>query len=213
MRGRWARLLLLKLKMGRRKQFIQRQLGAKQFQRAYRGFAARQSLRIIIQIHRFKEKARECAVRTLQGQLRIMLARKRVRERQRDLVEAEALRQRGAVKIQNMFRNHVAVNVLTNLRRLRFMLETHAAISVQRVFRGWLGRQRARLHGHLLTEVALDIQRVFRGRGGRLIYRGRLAAREILRARKNEAAVVVQSAWRSSVARSVAQLLIALDVM
>jgi len=201
LRGKWARLLLLKMKMGRRRQFIQRQLGAKQFQRAYRGYAARQALRIIIQIHRFTEKARECAVRTLQGQLRIMLARKRVRERKQDIVEAAALRHRSANKIQNMFRNHVAVSVLTNLRRLRFLLETHSALTIQRVFRGWLGRQDASREHQLLTEVALDIQRVFRGRGGRNIFRGMLAEREIIRARQNEAAIVMQSAWRSSVAR------------
>ncbi len=162
-RGKWARALLLKLRLQKRLQFVTRQLGAKQLQRAFRGYAARQALRIIIQIHRFKEKARECAVRTLQGAVRIMFANKRVHERKQDIREAELLRQRSANKIQNMYRNHVAVNVLTNLRRLRFLLETHAALNVQRVFRGWVGRQDAARQHKLLTEVALDIQRVFRG--------------------------------------------------
>jgi hypothetical protein len=38
-------------------------------------------------------------------------------------------------------------------------------------------------------------------RGGRNLYRGRLAAREVLLARQSEAVVIMQSAWRSSVAR------------
>ena len=92
------------------------------------------------------------------------------------------LRLQAAAKvIQTAYRRHLAIRKVERLRRIR------AAITIQRVYRGWLGRCRFLEQARRIWATQL-IQRVWRGYAGRLyFYRTRMVI---------AAAVTIQRLWR-----------------
>ena len=192
-RGSLSRQLLVAMRLQKRKKFIQRQLGIKHIQKIYRGYRARMSFSILLEIFHFHTKIRLCAVQTLQNWIRIVFAKKRTRMRFIEVQELLALQHRSAIKMQQLYRRRAANVLLMDLKRLRRLLEHHSATIIQRNWRGVIGGQKALTLRALLTDVASDLQRVFRGLKGRKIYRYKLEIKRTEQARQNAAALVIQT--------------------
>lgn len=126
--------------------------------------------------------------------------------------------QQAAQSIQSAFRAYLARKFVKNIRKI------HAACSIQRVFRGWLGRKRFFNHVKQLWG-AIVVQKNFRGYSARLwyfntrlkiaaaaniqrVYRGHRAKERVkaIKAKRHKAAMVIQAMMRRYKARKEAWL-------
>ena len=185
-RGSRARIVFHDMKV-QRKVWVFRNSQAIQIQKVYRGHRGRifasQSRHIymegvlrIIRINRVKE----VAAGRIQAWMRGIFGRKRymeVYEERRLMIAAKILREKSSIKIQVQWRGKIAREEAEIRReRLRQLArEEAAARQLQRIYRGFVGRQeaayarRAREYEKQI-EAVLVIQRTWRGERGRHLF-------------------------------------------
>ena len=92
-------------------------------------------------------------------------------------------------------------------RRISATQIKHAAIRIQKIFRGYATRNACWSFGGILSQsVTLKIQRVYRG------HVGRTKARILYHAYRSKKAIIVQCFWRQCIARRMVRLLNAIRV-
>jgi len=103
----------------------------------------------------------------------------------------------------------ITMNTLLSLkyRRISATQIKHAAIRIQKTFRGYSSRNKAWTFGGILSQsVTLKIQRVYRG------HVGRTKARALYHAYRSKKANIIQCFWRQCIARRMVRLLNAIRI-
>ncbi|KAG1682476.1 hypothetical protein DVH05_001378 [Phytophthora capsici] len=158
-------------------QLARQTVAAQRVQECYRRHRQRRITRAICAAHRQQQALETSAALVIQQAVRGHLARCELHRLKLECASA--------IKVQRAFRRYQARCVY------------HAAVVIQKNVRGWLGRRVA---------DALRCERLERQRNAAACCiqrhaRGFLARRRVLRVRKYNAAVSLQSAWRGYVAR------------
>ena len=156
---------------------------AMQIQRVYRGFVARQAI---------LRRKRFLAIPTIQRYYRGHLGRKKIA-----FVRRRNLRNYASNRIQKTWRIHVAQNIVNVLRRHKRL--KRKATDIQRVYRGYLGREKA--YHVKLVKAVLRVQTSWRAHHGRLGYQLKKRARETKRRWENEGAIEMQRIARGWLGR------------
>ena len=137
--------------------------------------------------------------RDLQRVARGFISRRRAKKL-RAIRDLERKRGRSVIKIQALARGYIAKIKTRVARRLYLenLFRGKSSVLIQKMWRGYKARKIYRKMKRLVC--VRDIQRVFRGHLGRLTATRERDRLKLLR-KKQQAAAVIQSAWRMKVAR------------
>jgi hypothetical protein len=205
-RGQQGRAVAVRMIWEERRRHAQ----VNRIQAAYRGWVARKEVRDmreqleLLKIHKYATQIQR-VFRGHQGRKRVKRMREEIQERRRR-------RQASSVVVQRIFRGWSArqrfklIKAADRARRIRL---GRSAQEVQRLFRGYRGRKRAHARKSLLEEeeaarerAATMIQARVRGMLARMKQTVMVEEREVM----DDAAVVIQAAWRAKTGRLAAHM-------